>query len=221
MSTDELAIFPLSNVVLFPRVQAPLHLFEPRYRQMAEHALDGDRRIGMVVVPPEHTAEMHGDPPVYPIGCAGTIGHSQRLGDGRFNVVLIGTHRFRITGEPSRPSERLYRVAQVEPLEDRFEPAEQGRVAELRQRIIELVAQLMGRAEPGREEPIVPQLFLGVDDVAFVNSLSNSFAFEPTEKQGLLEASSIPERFERLEGLLSFRLAQQGSPGAPSSTVLH
>ncbi len=114
MSTDELAIFPLSNVVLFPGVQAPLHLFEPRYRQMAEHVLDGDRRIGMVVVPPEHAAEMRGDPPVYPIGCTGTVGQSQRLRDGRFNVVLIGTHRFRITSEAPQPADRLYRVAEVE-----------------------------------------------------------------------------------------------------------
>ncbi len=221
MSIDELAIFPLSNVVLFPGVQTPLHLFEPRYCQMAEHVLGGDRHIGMVVVPPEHAAEMHGDPPVYPVGCAGTIGQSQRLRDGRFNVVLIGTHRFRITSEPPRPADRLYRVAQVETLEDPFEPAEQGRVAELRQRIIELVAELLPRAEPGREERIAPQLFHGVDDVGFVNSLSNAFSFEPTEKQGLLEASSIPERFERLEGLLSFRLAQQSSRGTPPSRVLH
>ncbi len=94
MSTDEIAIFPLSNVVLFPGVQAPLHLFEPRYRQMAEHVLDGDRRIGMVVVPPEHAAEMHGDPAVYPIGCAGTIGHSQRLRDDRLLASrLRATHQ--------------------------------------------------------------------------------------------------------------------------------
>jgi Lon protease-like protein len=221
MSSDEIAIFPLSNVVLFPGIQAPLHLFEPRYRQMAEHALDGDRRIGMVVVPPEHTAEMHADPPVYPIGCAGTIGQSQRLGDGRFNVLLIGTHRFRITSEPPRPAGRLYRVAQVEALDDPFDPAEQGRVTELRERIIGLVAELVRRAEPERDEQIGSELFLSADDVGFVNSLSNALSFEPPERQGLLEASSIPERFERLEGLLSFRLAQLGSRGAPRTETLH
>ena len=97
MSTDEIAIFPLSNVVLFPRMQCPLHLFEPRYRQLAEHVLADDRRIGMVVVPPEHADEMHGDPPVYPIGCAGTIGQSQKLRDGRFNIVggCLGTNGVR------------------------------------------------------------------------------------------------------------------------------
>ena len=69
---DELPIFPLSNVVLFPNLQVPLHLFEPRYRQMARDALDGAGRIGMVVVRPDHVAEMASDPPIFPIGCAGT-----------------------------------------------------------------------------------------------------------------------------------------------------
>ena len=221
MSTDDLVIFPLSNVVLFPKLQVPLHLFEPRYRQMAEHVLEGDRRVGMVVVPPEHADEMQGDPPVYPIGCAGTIGQSQRLRDGRFNVVLVGTHRFRITHEPPRPADRLYRVARVEDLEDPFDRADQARVAELRHRIVELVAELVRRAEPGRDEQIAPELFRGVDDVGFVNSLSNALTFEPPEKQGLIEAANIPERFERLEGLLSFRLAQVSSRGTPHSGVLH
>ena len=66
-------IFPLENVVLFPRVQVPLHIFEPRYRQMARAALDGDQRIGMVVVRPENTGEMQHSPEVFPIGCVGEI----------------------------------------------------------------------------------------------------------------------------------------------------
>ena len=53
---EEIALFPLSNVVLFPRVRAPLHVFEPRYRQMVEHALASERRIGMATVLPEHVA---------------------------------------------------------------------------------------------------------------------------------------------------------------------
>ena len=88
--SEELALFPLSTVVLFPRVRTPLHVFEPRYRQMTEHALGGDRRIGMVLVDAEHAAGMAGDPPVQAIGCAGTISAAQRLPDGRFHVLLDG-----------------------------------------------------------------------------------------------------------------------------------
>ncbi len=60
----EIPIFPLSNVVLFPQIQTPLHLLELRYRQMADRALAGERQIGMVAVPPEHVDEMGGDPPL-------------------------------------------------------------------------------------------------------------------------------------------------------------
>ena len=76
---ERLALFPLSNVVLFPRVKTPLHIFEPRYRQMTEAALDGDRRIGMVVVRPEHVEAIAGDPPLFEVGCEGVISDSKKL----------------------------------------------------------------------------------------------------------------------------------------------
>src|SRR5687767_5695438 len=96
-------IFPLPNVVLFPNVFLPLHIFEPRYRQMVGDALAGERMIGMVLLQPgaeEAFAEgLDGSPPVYEIGCAGLITHVERLNDGRFNIVLRGLERFRIVGE--------------------------------------------------------------------------------------------------------------------------
>ncbi len=217
----EIPIFPLSNVVLFPRLQAPLHLFEPRYRQMAELSLAAEGQIGMVVVPPEHVDEMEGDPPVYPIGCAGVISQSQRLPDGRFNIVLAGMQRFRIVRELEPEGGRLYRVAEVELLDDPFPPESGDRVTTLRTRIVELVRTLVGRNDPERADQITPDLFDGVDDVTFVNSLCNAFSFDPPEKQGLLEAESIPTRFDRLEGLLSYRLAEMGMPGDGGSTTLH
>jgi Lon protease-like protein len=216
-----LPIFPLSSVVLFPKVQAPLHLFEPRYRQMAEHALAGDRCIGMVVVKPECADEMSGDPPVFAVGCAGHIARARKLPDGRYNIVLEGTHRFRIARETKRPRDRLYRVAEIERLEDAFDPRDGARVAELRGRVIELVSELLRRAEPRRASRFSTELFRGVDDTAFVNALSNSLAFPPEEKQGLLEANSIPDRIARLEGILSFRLAEFEALGSPKSGRLH
>lgn len=72
-SGAELPIFPLSEVVLFPGLRVPLHIFEPRYRQMLEAALAGEPRIGMVAVLPAQVASMDGDPATFSIGCAGTI----------------------------------------------------------------------------------------------------------------------------------------------------
>lgn len=208
-------------MVLFPGVRTPLRIFEPRYRQMTSDVLAGSRRLGMVTVLPEQVALMGGDPDVYAIGCEGLVAQSQRLPDGRYNIVLAGTHRFRILSEPPRPEERLYRVAEVERLDDPFPPDARPRASELRARIVELVGALVRRSDPERAEQINEELFTDVDDVTFVNSLCNALAFPPSEKQGLLEADSVLLRFERLEGLLSFRMAELQGPGPPGSQSLH
>jgi Lon protease-like protein len=218
---EELPLFPLSNVVLFPRVRAPLHIFEPRYRQMTEHALAGERRIGMVVVPPDHLERIAGDPPVYPIGCAGVISASQRLPDGRFHIVLDGAWRFRILDELPRAPGRLYRLARVERLEDAYPASAREEVSRLRERIVALVRRLLAQTDAARASEITPELFAGIDDEGFVNTLANGLVLDPPDKLGLLEAPGIPERFERLEGLLAFRLAELGLPGAPSSGSVH
>jgi Lon protease-like protein len=175
----------------------------------------------MVAVPPEHAGELAGDPPVHAVGCAGAIGQHQRLPDGRYNIVLIGLHRFRILEELPPAPERLYRVARVQKLEDPLPAAAEPRVADLRARIVELVGALVSRSDPARATAVTPDLFGGVDDVSFVNSLCSAFAFPAPERQGLLEAPDIPTRYERLEGLLSFRLAQIDARGAVRSSRVH
>lgn len=217
----ELAIFPLSNVVLFPGVVTPLHLFEPRYRQLARDVLAGQRLLGMVTVPPQHAHEMAGDPPLYPVGCEGRIAQSERLPDGRYNIVVAGTRRFRILEEPPRPSDRLYRVALVEALDDPLPEKARARVAELRGRVVEKLRRLVQRNDAERAQQIRDDLFGDVDAATFVNALCNALSFQPSEKQGLLEAEDVPTRFERLDGLLSFRLAESAGPGRPGSPTLH
>src|SRR5574341_188092 len=108
-------LFPLPNVVLFPRMPLPLHVFEPRYRKMVADALRGHRTIGMTLLQPGWESEYDGRPPVYPTGCAGSLEQCDPLEDGRFNILLRGLSRFRIVeerdGEP-------YRLATVKPLRD-------------------------------------------------------------------------------------------------------
>src|SRR5262245_26279697 len=117
-----LPIFPLPNVVLFPNVFLPLHIFEPRYRQMVNDALAGDRLIGMVLLQPGYEKDYERSPNVYEVGCAGLITHVERLSDGRFNLVLRGLARFRIVGEENPSSTLLYRRALIAPIaEDEFE----------------------------------------------------------------------------------------------------
>jgi len=114
-----LPIFPLPNVVLFPNVFLPLHIFEPRYREMVADAVANDRLIGMVLLRPGWEHDYEKQPPVYPIGCSGVMTHVEQLADGRYNIVLRGIDRFRILEEDYR---RSYRRAAVEPLAE-GEPA--------------------------------------------------------------------------------------------------
>src|SRR5688500_16208434 len=112
-------IFPLPNAILFPNVFLPLHIFEPRYRTMVTDALAGDRIIGMVLLKPGFEADYEGRPPIFTLGCAGVISHSEPLADGRFNIVLRGLEKFRVEGEDQS---RAYRLAQVEPVPERIPP---------------------------------------------------------------------------------------------------
>ncbi len=219
--TTVIPIFPLSDVLLFPHVRRPLHLFEPRYRQMAEHVLAGDQRLGMVTVPPEHVDAMLGDPPVYPIGCAGTVVWAQRRADGRYDLILEGTHRFRIENERKSPDNRSYRVAEVALLEDSSGPGDAETMAALRTRLVELLGDLVRLSVAIPREVVSPAFLRDADDATFVNSLSNALPLSTSEKQGLLEADGIRKRFDRLEGLLSFRRAQLGIPGRPTTHLLH
>ena len=90
--TTRLSIFPLPGALLFPGMQLPLHLFEPRYRAMISDAMARDRRIGMI--------QPRGDDgELYQIGCVGKIAEVEALEDGRYNVILEGVALFRIVRE--------------------------------------------------------------------------------------------------------------------------
>jgi len=92
-------LFPLPDVVLFPQVMLPLHIFEPRYRSMTAHALAGDRLIAMALLRPGWEADYEGHPPLHEVACLGEIVADQRLTDGRYNIVLRGLSRARIVAE--------------------------------------------------------------------------------------------------------------------------
>jgi Lon protease-like protein len=122
-------IFPLQDVMLFPNVSRPLHIFEPRYRAMVADALKGDRIIGMVLLRAGYEAEYEGRPPVYSIGCAGRITDVEELPDGRYAIVLRGLVKFRVISEDRS---RSYRLARVEALPE--VPDDEQRAALRRQR---------------------------------------------------------------------------------------
>jgi uncharacterized protein len=196
-------IFPLPNAVLFPNVFLPLHIFEPRYRQMVSDALGGDRIVGMVLLRPGYETEYHGRPPVYEVGCAGVITHSEALPDGRFNIVLRGLEKFRITGEDaSRP----YRLARIDALPERLADEDRPVVARHRSR---LEAVLAAAIERGGGEARLPP---AVPDEDLVNALAQYLELDPLERQALLECDGTLARCRALIELLEMKiLAPRGA----------
>lgn len=214
-------VFPLSDVVLFPGVRAPLHIFEPRYQQMMASALDGDRVIGMVAVRPDHLEDMAGEPAIFPIGCAGVIERHEHLPDGRYDLVLRGSHRFRIAEEHFPEGDRLFRLARVQPLvEEEIDEAAAPRVRAMRARVAQLLEDVIARSMGAEQANALRQLS-SLDDTEFANALCQALALPVEERQALLEASGPAARIDSLEGMLSFHLARMRSPSAPGSERVH
>lgn len=201
-------LFPLPNVVLFPQMSMPLHVFEPRYRKMVTDALNGHRVIGMTLLRSGWEADYHGRPEIYPAGCAGLVEQCEALQDGRFNIGLKGISRFRIVeehaGEP-------YRVATVEP---RGEPlGDLVAVGEARRKVMAAI----GRASDG---PAVLVMQPELPHDIFVNALCQSLPLTPVERQSLLECDSILDRYARLLEILDFRLLEE-TYGRKGGSALH
>ena len=192
-----LPIFPLPNVVLFPNVFLPLHIFEPRYREMVADALAGDRLIGMVLLRPGWESDYDGRPDVYSVGCAGLITFSEQHPDGRYNIVLRGLAKFRMVGEEGG---RSYRVARIEPQMEELTDEGKSIIRHERHRLEALlVPQPTGRGV----DPKIPQ---SMTDEDLVNALAQFLDFEPVEKQALLEREGLVARCRSLIDLLEMKV---------------
>jgi uncharacterized protein len=209
--SDLLPIFPLPNVVLFPGVFLPLHIFEPRYRAMVTDALATDRLIGMVLLREGWESDYGGRPRVFSVGCSGLITHCEKLADGRYNLVLRGLDRFRIVSEDHG---RAYRRAGTEPVPERqLSAADRTEVHRQRQRIEALIAP----SEQGRG--IDPRAASAMADDDLVNALAQYLDFDPLEKQALLEKPGLPERAAALVELLEMKTLLARRP--PASSLSH
>jgi len=205
--SDFLPLFPLPNVVLFPNVFLPLHIFEPRYRDMVSDALAGDRLIGMVLLQPGWEQEYEKQPPVYPVGCSGLITHVERLADGRFNIVLRGVERFRILEEDH---ERRYRRAIVEPLiERRLSDDDRDCLRNQRAKLESLLSPALASGE-------TEQRTTAMSDEDLVNALAQYLSLDPLEKQALLEQQGLRNRAESLVELIEMKILIAKTPGVSS-----
>jgi Lon protease-like protein len=193
-------IFPLAGAILFPRSQLPLHIFEPRYREMVRDALDGAGRIGMI----QPLASDADRPPLYAIGCLGEIVGVEELDDGRFNIVLHGSNRFRLLAEAELGTAYRHGDIDIGAFDDDEPPA----LAVIQRAEVEREARRLGDALGlAVDWEAVGRL----DDEMLVNAIAQVAPFDVGAKQALLEATSFAGRTDLLVQLMQFhRMAVGG-----------
>lgn len=188
-----LSIFPLSGTLLFPRLHLPLHIFEPRYRALVSDSMARDRRIGMV-----QPRGSHGDrPELYDIGCIGQIVEVEAMEDGRYNIVLEGTTRFRILRELD--ADTLFRQVEAEPVADDQVVAEPLPLA-LRASL-EIESRRYADAQGYKVDW---DQVTNLDDETLVNGIAQIAPFDIAAKQAMLEAAGLDERAELIIQLMHF-----------------
>ena len=224
---SEIPLFPLPNVVLFPEVSVPLFIFEPRYRAMVRESLAADRKIGMVAVRPEAGDEIAGNPPVFEIGCEGTLSHAEEEPDGTWKILLTATRRFRIVEETHRPEERPYRTAQIEGLPEEEPPEASDERAALRGEVLQSLRMIGSRTLAGESRKEVQRRAEALrkledfDDGRFMNVVAQAIEMGVLEKQQLLEAAGSVPRYRILDSLLRFRLTELDAGPVTASGILH
>jgi Lon protease-like protein len=206
---ETLPLFPLPGALLLPRGQMPLNIFEPRYLQMIDTAMTGQRLIGMIQPDPAEKAGI-GAPPLYRTGTAGRITQLAETGDGRYLVQLTGVARFRLVEEI--PATTLFRQAKVDftTFEGDLEPR-LGEDAVDRDAIMRAL-----RAFSKANEIEIDWKHVGeAPSEALVNALCMMAPFGVPEKQALLEADDLKARGDMLVALTEVDLAREGNDGSP------
>lgn len=201
-------LFPLPDLVMFPHVVQPLRVFEPRYVQLFEDAMSGDRLISMALLRSGWESGYGGKPPIHSISCLGrVISHSEN-GDGTFNLLLAGLRRVRITRELDTP--HAFRMAEVALIEDSYDGLTDLTKKHLQHKILSTFKKLTsagGPTEESLQKLVSAKLSLGmlVDAVAYSSPLS------VLQKQSLLQEANVPSRARTLIALLNELLSDGSS----------
>ena len=183
-------IFPLPGAILFPGLQLPLHIFEPRYRDLVGSALAKDRLIGMIQ--PQKSKD---GAPLYAIGCLGRIGDVEALEDGRYNIVLDGEARFRVLRELDTTT--TFRQVEAELIED----PENAVLSSVERAGFEFEAR---RFADMQGYSVDWESVARLDDETLINGVAQIAPFDPASKQALLEAGTLAERCELMIQLMQF-----------------
>ena len=190
VTTTRISIFPLSGAVLYPGLQLPLHIFEPRYRAMIGDALVRDRLIGMIQ--PQQPVE---GALLYTVGCLGKIADVEAMEDGRYNILLSGQTRFRVVREMVVTTP--FRQVEAELLDDSLDEV----LAPVERALFEREARRFAIAQGYQVDW---EQVTRLDDNALINGVSQIAPFDSAAKQALLEADGLSARCELLVQLMQF-----------------
>ena len=195
--TLRVPIFPLAGAILFPRSHLPLHIFEPRYRQMVSDAIDGPGRIAMIQ--PQRLDDDN-KAPLYGVGCVGELVGVEELEDGRYNIVLMGSNRFRLVGDAE--VDAPYRCAEVDI--QAYDDSEPPPLSLAQRAEVEREARRLGDAMGlAVDWDAVARL----DDEMLVNAIAQVAPFDVGAKQALLEEATLDARADLLVQLMQFHRA--------------
>jgi len=209
-----LPLFPLSGVLLLPRAQIPLNLFEQRYLDMFDASLRENRLIGMIqpdgVEAAAGLSDPSAKPALYKVGCAGRITSFNELSGNRVFITLTGVARFRIIEELDTTTKFRQCTVDFKEFEGDLVPGEgKGKVS--RERLMSVLKQYLETNDMHADWDAINN----ADDESIVNSLSVISPFGAPEKQALLEAKSLEDRNQMLIALTEIALAQNDSETAP------
>jgi ATP-dependent Lon protease len=208
--SGQVRLFPLPNLILFPHVMQPLHVFEPRYRALLEESLVGDRLIAMAILLPGWEKQYEGRPPVHPMACLGRVAVHHRLEDGTYNALLVGLRRVRLIRE--LPATKTFREAEVLVLEDRYPADEAELTAGLHRQLRDALMQAVPELPQAHDQ--LDQLLSGETSLGTLTDIiSYMVDIDVRQKQVLLAEVNVHRRAQILLKHLSITHA---SPGADS-----
>lgn len=200
---EVIPLFPLPSSVFYPGTPLPLHIFEPRYRQMTTDALEGERKIGMVLLKPDWEATYFDRPELYTIGCVGSIEKEIRHPNGKFNFTLVGLRRFRILKElDGKP----YRRAEIKLLEELNEQEIGEEPNVTRDGLIGLYREFISLIPQGNSLKEEPDWNLGDKLSQFIDRFAYRMDLNLEQKQTFLEEQDVFRRAKFLQDFIKMKL---------------
>ena len=195
-------LFPLPTTVFYPNTSLPLHIFEPRYRNMVADALNGKGEIGMILLKPGWESDYEGTPEIMTIGCLGKIKHHSELSEGKYNILLSGLYRFRILNEIKG---KIYRQAQVELLKEindknlTFEPSP------IKEQLIRVMRLYLANLPEGTKIEQALDMKNCCKLGEFVDKLTHHFDLPVNKMQEFLEQQDVQKRADSLHSLIELK----------------